>query len=78
MTKDFRYFQGWIEMAEHTPVSFGEKRRVKRKDGKRGFSVPVFDMGHQPQMFWRDLNGAEHPLEYYPYYAFLRKDGGKI
>lgn len=72
------YFRGWIETALYPMGGGGVKIRVKKQDGSRGYSNLILDLARNPQQFFRDLNGAERPLDYYPFYAYLRKNGGLV
>ena len=74
----FRY---WRSGRGSPPGMSGDKVRVKRDDGTRGYSTLMFEMypaGKYTQYHWVDPNGTIHDWGYYPEYAYLRKNGGLV
>ena len=80
--KDDYDFTGWIKTSYHFTHCYPCKMRVRRVDGSVGYSIAKFDMDRrgpgQTQEYWEDLNGTLHNKDFYPEWAFLRKDGGKV
>ncbi len=80
-TDEYNPFWFWMKTTERFTGCYPLKVRVKRVDGSQGYSVAMFDLDRylpETQEYWKDLDGTEHVKTFYPEWAFLKKDGGRV